>query len=188
MREVTNPTAEHPADRDFEAFVIGALEKSDSEAFESHVMSCGACAKKLEAEAQLEERLYEISAQPKESIDSKAARVVAPVVPIRRRGLRIALAVSAAVAVAAGIALVVMREPPVEHAKQPELDPTPRPTAIPAVVCDSLMEQAECIERAHRRGLYVRYPSGAGAPPIGGASTVGPSSSPFPVSQRRDSR
>lgn len=96
------------------------------------------------------------------------------------------IAMAGVIAAAAALALVLLERPPVEEAKAPELVPSPRPSATPAVVCDSLMDQTACIERAHRHGLYVKYPSGAGAPPIGGASTVGPSSSPFPISQRRD--
>jgi len=129
----------------------------------------------------LEERIYAVAAEPRAVL---AEVRPLPVKPHSRRPMMIAAA--GVIAVAAVLALVLLRRPPVQEANAPELLPSPRPSAIPAVVCDSLMDQTACIERAHRHGLYVKYPSGAGAPPIGGASTVGPSSSPFPISQRRD--
>ena len=180
MDEPTTRSVAHPADGDFEAFVIGALEGDDAEAFEAHVVGCTVCEARLQEEARLEERIYEVAVKPRAPLAE-----VRPL-PAKPGGRRIAVVVVGALAVAAALAFVVLRRPPVEEAKAPELVPSPRPSAIPAVVCDSLPDQAACIERAHRRGLYVKYPSGAGAPPIGGASTVGPSSSPFPISERKD--
>jgi hypothetical protein len=179
LASAAHPPA-HPPDGAFEAFVIGALEGGDAEAFEAHVLGCAACGLRLREEASLEERIHEVAAKPRAPLAEVRSM---PTKPGRRRT---AVVVGGVLAVAAALALVVLERPPVQEARAPELAPSPRPSAIPAVVCDSLTDQAACIERAHRRGLYVKYPSGAGAPPIGGASTVGPSSSPFPISKRDD--
>ncbi len=188
MSEATMEPTEHPADVQFEGFVTGALEGAEAETFEAHVVACPACTKKLAAEARLEEQLYEIAAQPRPLAEPKPLAEPTPIRRPRRWGGAAVLGVAAALAAAAAITLLVVREEAPEQSKRAPLEATPPPSAIPVVVCDQLMEQAACIERAHRRGLYVRYPTGAGAPPIGGASTGGPSSSPFPLSRRSDSK
>src|SRR5205807_2647023 len=60
------------------------------------------------------------------------------------------------------------------------------PAPIPLVVCADGPEQGKCVQNAHRRGLYVRWPDWAGAPPLGGRRNpgAGPADSPFSIAER----
>lgn len=192
MADPTNDTThgEHPDDGAFEAFVIGALEGDAATYFEAHLPGCAACAARLRAEAALEVSLHEVhalasSAPAALALVPPAAAPLAPALsaPRARHTRRIIVLAAAALAIAATVALVAGRTP---DPTPPPVVATPRPPPIAPVMCEVLLEQAACIEAAHRRGLVVAYPPGAGAPSFGGSPTRGPSSSPFPLASRKE--
>ena len=178
MADGTETPGEHPTASDFEGFVTGALVGAAERRFAAHVSACEACSERLASEAQLEERLHQLAERRVAPERPRAERT--QVRELRPRRTR-AVAAVAVVAAAAAVALLTRSPTPKGPAA---VVATPAPSAIPAVVCADLEDQAACIEQAHRRGLFVRFPTGAGAPPIGGASTGGPSTSPFPISRR----
>lgn len=180
MAEGMQTAGEHPTASDFEGFVTGALVGTAETQFTSHVSACEACSERLATEAQLEERLHQL-AESRVAQERPRARERTQVHALRPRRAPAVAAVAVVVAAAAAVMLLTRAPTPKRPAA---VVATPPPSAIPAVVCADLEAQAACIEQAHRRGLFVRFPTGAGAPPIGGASTGGPSTSPFPISRR----
>lgn len=164
---------EHPDHEDFDRFVEGELDEPARGAFEAHVVSCAACAARLERAARLELAMYELGAQlagGARTTQAPAARggVAAPP-PARRR-------ISAVVAVAMLAAIVVLAV---------GLGDAPSPTAsraIPQVVCPIPGDEAGCVARARMHGLVVRYPAST-PPPLGTGRDDGlgrgPSTSPF---------
>lgn len=169
----------HMTDADMEAFVIGALDRDSEVAFEAHLSGCALCAAKLQSEAALEMSLVEVrAAMPRATLTA---------LPVARanasKRARAAVAGVALLAVAATLFAVVRRaDPPPAKVHVA----SPRPSAIPAVVCADFQTQTACVESAHRKGLYVSVPVGAGAPPLGARTSVGPTSPPFPISRRSE--
>jgi hypothetical protein len=154
-------------------FVRGELEGARRASFEAHVAGCEACAARLASEARLEVAL--------EALGPALAGGLA-----RRRRVRRAVA-AAVVAAAAAVVLVTVH-------RGGELAPLAT-RSLPQVTCADGPDQSACIKRAHQHGLFVRYPSWAGAPPFGGLSverghtarldptaSSGPSSPPFAAS------
>jgi hypothetical protein len=155
-------------------FVRGELEGSQLASFEAHVSSCAACAALLTREARLELALLELGARGE--LAAPAGRRV-----LARRLVGATLTLG----VAAGLVLTLW--PPRESAR-------PGSRSIPGVVCAQGAEQAACVKRAHDHGLFVRYPTWAGPPPLGGIAVghsapddadprrqLGPSGPPFAV-------
>jgi hypothetical protein len=137
--------SEHPDPASFEHFIMGTLDDTERGQFERHAAACERCAAALAREARLELALVELAAMP-----------AAP----RRRAAR---ALWAAPMLAAAAALLVWWR--VERGAP--FGPHPADALAPPsgpVVCSVVRERAACIAAAHRRGLYVSYPSNAGAP------------------------
>ena len=138
---------EHPSDDALFDFARGEPSAETGPAFERHVSTCDACAARLAREARLELALADVAAlrsQPQAQVGSIARA---------RRRRRVGVAIAAALAVAAAL-VIVLRKPRWAAASSP----------IPDVVCVDGPEQEACIRRAHRHGLFVAYPSRAGAP------------------------
>jgi len=168
---------EHLEPAELEQFVLGTLDDTRLAQFEAHVSRCAACAASLTREARLELALVELAPRP-----------VGP--PIALRGVRARRVVPAILVAAAAVALLVVRRPgapPREAGRR----------SIPDVICAAGPDQAACVQRAHRHGLYVQYPGWAGAPPLGDRaldiasglvlrSAVGPSLPPFPLVAKVD--
>lgn len=167
---------DHPAHAIFEAYVIGALTEPASDSFTSHVATCEVCAKKLEAEARAELGMLEIHAATK----AAPPRVTADRPRIRRPRL---WAGASVLAIAASVLLILALRRSHEIAPPSSMTVSvTRPSEpIPLVVCPDGVHQEECVETAHRHGLFVRYPAWGSAPPLGGSrGGQGPSGSPFP--------
>ena len=170
---------DHPRASAFERFIIGALTDVESASFVTHVSDCDACAKKLEAEAQLELAIVEVHAA------SNASRPVRRAPPARRWRL---IGVGAgSLALAAALFVVLGRRHEAHDAARVQTATVSARRAvepIPLTVCPDDLEQEKCVEEAHRHGLFVSYPPWASGPPLGGGRAgQGPSSSPFTPQQ-----
>lgn len=153
----------HLRPEDAEQYVLGALEPSAAESLERHTLECAACARLLQREALLEERLREV------------ARSVPPgatvLRPARWRESRAAAAVAGMMAVAAALLLVL--RPGRAGPERPLEDDFPvlaLPVDLPVapqrlVACPDLTSQESCAEEALARGLLVQYPQGVGEVP-----------------------
>ena len=118
-----------------EQYVMGALDVESSRFVESHVTQCPQCASLLQTEAQVEVALHEVASLKK---------VVA--LSSRRRRLT-ALAASAAIALAAGLVLVVS----VEHGPRLENRPVLRQ-------CTEASTARDCISQAQFDGVITIGP------------------------------
>jgi hypothetical protein len=118
-----------------EQYVMGALDVESSRFVEGHVMQCPACAALLQREAALEVGLHEVAGLKK-------------VVFLTTRRRRItALVASAAVALAAGLVLVVA------------VDRVPAPESRPGLrQCTDASTARACISRAQFDGVITIGP------------------------------
>lgn len=118
-----------------EQYVMGALDVESSHFVEGHVARCPQCALLLQREASLELALHDIAAMKKVVLLSA-----------RRRKFG-AIVASAALALAAGLVLVVSvdRQPPVD--KRPSLRD-----------CTEAMTARECISRGQFDGVITIGP------------------------------
>jgi hypothetical protein len=146
---------EHPHEQAFVDFVMGTIEPAESHALEAHVSRCEACAARLAREAKVELALAEVARTEEASTPRAASSSGAGAADTRhvKRPWRLSRALPLAAAAAAVWAAFAHRTPSAE-ASGP----------IPNVVCPDGAAQDECIERAHRHGLFVAYPPRADAP------------------------
>ena len=118
-----------------EQYVMGALDVESSRFVEGHVAQCAECALMLQNEAALEVAMHEVAALKK--VVSLSAR---------RRKIG-ALVASAAVALAAGLVLIV------------SVDHQPSPTERPALRhCIEASTARDCILRAQFDGVITIGP------------------------------
>jgi hypothetical protein len=145
----------HIRSADAEQYVLGALEPQAAAALESHTLGCPPCALLLQREALLEEQLREVAQAP-------ASNVLRPA---RWHQGRVAAASGVMMALAAAVALLVLRPervslPPTQQEDFPMMAlPADLPeTPVRLVACPDLESQETCASEALARGLLVQYP------------------------------
>jgi len=118
-----------------EQYVMGALDIESSRFVEGHVAQCAECAAVLQNEAAVEVAMHEVA-------------VLKKVVSLSARRRRVgALVASAAVALAAGLVMVI------------SVDPQPAPTERPMLRhCIEASTARDCISRAQFDGVITIGP------------------------------
>ncbi len=178
--------SDHVKDSEIEAFAIGALDAAASDAFVAHVAQCDACSARLAAEAQRELAFGEVAAERHAQVSDVSKTRPSNVRRLRTPALTAGLALAAAAAlVLAARSDRAAREVARGNAAAARTVALASTAPIAPVICPAGPEQMQCVQHAHKRGLYVKEPHWAGAPALGGRRAAdGPADSPFLFVQR----